>query len=375
MRSRLSLVIVVLTATFCVGAAYAQDSASTPIIAVFDIEDRKSGLNADEIMALGDYQASKLGEGGCYRIVPRGKIHERLREQKAESHKTCYDQSCQIELGRELAAQFTVSTSISRLGNTCIVTAAIFDLKKAATLKTASAKAACQAEGMLAALDTIVAKLSDCKTGGRALVAPKKDGPEGNDPIAKVEDPIIKKLEQEKAGQLAAMDKPPESEFEIEDFFFGGVVTIAPSPDLALVKSDATNSDVKLTYGVNLTFEWRIIDYLLLGFGARPLFTSDLTVTTTSLRFGGFIEVTERFVVTAIGIGGLSGWKKGDAEMDLGFHLGAEVGFWYFFSKSFGLGGSLGSLYESKAVGGSDQVSTEGTGIILLTSLGVMIGF
>jgi len=359
---------MLLAVTIGAGRADAQDFKNIPIIAVFDIEDRKSGLTAEEILALGDYQASKLGESGCYRIVPRGKIHERLREQKKESHKTCYDQSCQIELGRELAAQFTVSTSISRLGNTCILTSAIFDLKKAATLKTASAKAACQAEGLLGALDTIVVKLSDCKMASRPLEPPIKDEP-------KVKDPIANEPEQPETGEFTPMDKPLEKEFEIEDFLFGVVLTFAPSPNLTLVKADQTNTDVKLTYGVNLTFEWRIIDYLLLGFGARPLFTKDLVVSSTSLRFGGFFEVTERFVITVIGMGGVSGWKKGDLEMELGFHLGAEVGFWYFFSKSFGLGGSLGSLYESKAVGVTDQVGTEGTGIILLTSLGVLIAF
>jgi len=139
--------------------ARAQQKKPSPVVAVFEIENRGSPLTGDELIALTEYLGTKLGERGRFQIIPRQEIKKRLVQQKQDSFKQCYDQSCQIEVGRELAAQFTVSTSISKVGRTCIVTSALFDLRKAATTTTASAKGPCTADDLLVAMDKIAAKL------------------------------------------------------------------------------------------------------------------------------------------------------------------------------------------------------------------------
>ena len=155
-----------------------------PVVAVFEIENRGSPLTGDELIALTDYLGTKLGERGRFQIIPRQEIRKRLVQQKKASFKACYDQSCQIEVGRELAAQFTVSTSISRVGRTCIITSALYDLRKAATTTTASAKGPCTADDLLAAMDKIADKLE----GGKP--APVK--PPAPQPVArKVETPTL----------------------------------------------------------------------------------------------------------------------------------------------------------------------------------------
>jgi hypothetical protein len=140
-------------------SARAEEKKPPPVVAVFEIENRGSPLSYDELIALTDYLGTKLGERGRFQIIPRQEIKKRLVQQKQDSFKACYDQSCQIEVGRELAAQFTVSASISKVGRTCIVTSALFDLRKAATTTTASAKGPCTADDLLAAMDKIAAKL------------------------------------------------------------------------------------------------------------------------------------------------------------------------------------------------------------------------
>ncbi|MBW1807039.1 MAG: hypothetical protein JRJ87_02510, partial [Deltaproteobacteria bacterium] len=110
MRAKILLAVPFLLLPLCV---FAQDEKVAPILAVFEIENRGSPLSAQELLSLSDYLASKLGEGGNFRIIPRDEIRKRLLIQKAESHKACYDKSCQIEIGRELAAQMTVSASIN----------------------------------------------------------------------------------------------------------------------------------------------------------------------------------------------------------------------------------------------------------------------
>jgi hypothetical protein len=157
MTVRLTAILLIFLAAS--SPARAQQKKPPPVVAVFEIENRGSPLTGDELIALTDYLGTKLGERGRFQIIPRQEIKKRLVQQKQDSFKACYDQSCQIEVGRELAAQFTVSASISRVGRTCIVTSALFDLRKAATTTTASAKGPCTADDLLAAMDKIAAKL------------------------------------------------------------------------------------------------------------------------------------------------------------------------------------------------------------------------
>jgi len=131
----------------------------TSIVAVFKIENRGTSLTSEELLTLTDYLGTRLGEQGRYQIVPRNEIRKRLLDQKQESYKACYDQSCQIEIGRELSAQYTVSASISKVGSLCILTAAMYDLRKAATEKTATAKGPCDVDNLVEAVESIVAKL------------------------------------------------------------------------------------------------------------------------------------------------------------------------------------------------------------------------
>ncbi len=169
MRTKIFLIFTVLLLPLCV---FAQDDKPVPIVAVFEIENRGSPLTPQELLSLSDYLASKLGEGGNFRIVPRDEIRKRLLVEKAESHKACYDKSCQIEVGRELAAQMTVSSSINKIGSLCVISAGLFDLKKGATLRTATAKASCNPDEMVTALEEIAAKLE-----GKKVIVPqiKKD--------------------------------------------------------------------------------------------------------------------------------------------------------------------------------------------------------
>lgn len=129
-----------------------------PIIALFDMEDKESGISTKVLSKLTDLLAIYLAENG-YQVIPRDQLRTRLRAQKTESQKQCYDQSCQVELGRELAATKSVSTQIIKMGGTCHLTAALLDLKRATTEKAASAKAECSEIGLSAGVEEIAKKL------------------------------------------------------------------------------------------------------------------------------------------------------------------------------------------------------------------------
>jgi len=117
-----------LAVVFPLALVAAQDR---PVMAVFDLEDRGAGVAEQSRENLTQLLMVKLAECG-YQVVPREQIRERIREQQKESYKACYDESCQIELGRELAAQKSLSSQLMKIGTSCQLGATIFDLKKSA---------------------------------------------------------------------------------------------------------------------------------------------------------------------------------------------------------------------------------------------------
>jgi ankyrin repeat protein len=130
------------------------------IVAVFDVETKGVKLKKDFIDGLSSLLAMKLAEHGNYKVVPRDSLKARLAEQKTESYKVCYDQNCQIELGRELAAEKTLSCQIIKLGSQCSITVALYDLKSAATEKAATASSGCQEDNLVSSLGDLVKKVA-----------------------------------------------------------------------------------------------------------------------------------------------------------------------------------------------------------------------
>lgn len=97
---------------------------------------------------------------GGYKIVPREQIRLRLQQEKADSYRACYDEACQIELGKEVAAEKSLATRILKVGDTCVATSKLYDLKTATSEKAASARAACDPEGLLEGIDQLAKELS-----------------------------------------------------------------------------------------------------------------------------------------------------------------------------------------------------------------------
>jgi hypothetical protein len=133
--------------------------SQSPIVAVFDIEIQRLTFEREFLNGLTDYLAIRLAESGKYQVIPRSALKERLAESKMTSYKECYDQSCQIELGRELAAEKTLATQIVKLGSRCSVSIALYDLKKAATETAATTSGACDEDGLAGSLDAVVDKM------------------------------------------------------------------------------------------------------------------------------------------------------------------------------------------------------------------------
>lgn len=129
-----------------------------PVVAVFDFEGDLAG-NGPLSGELAGYLATRLAERIGYRVVPPEQVRARLLQEKQQSFRACYDSSCQIELGRALAAQKTVATRVLRAGEVCALTTTFYDLGTETTERATSVRTRCEPDALLLGVDQVVAQL------------------------------------------------------------------------------------------------------------------------------------------------------------------------------------------------------------------------
>lgn len=105
----------------------------TVVVAVFDVQDSSSSLGEGTIDQSTEYLAAQLVEQAQFRIVPRAQLRSRLLDEKRESYQACFDELCQIELGKAVAAEKSLQTRLLRIGATCALTATLYDLRSETT--------------------------------------------------------------------------------------------------------------------------------------------------------------------------------------------------------------------------------------------------
>ncbi|HOX43473.1 MAG TPA: hypothetical protein PK668_07745 [Myxococcota bacterium] len=120
------------------GPAAPAPGQAAPLLAVMNVELASAGFRPELSEPVTDYLATKLAEGGKLRVVPRGQLRAQLGQEKASSYQACFDQACQIELGKALAAELVLAVKVVRLGSACSLTGSLFDLKTEATLRAAA---------------------------------------------------------------------------------------------------------------------------------------------------------------------------------------------------------------------------------------------
>lgn len=131
----------------------AEGSRARAVVAVFAIEAEGVRLPKQSLRHLHDYLSTRVAATGRFEVVAASEVRRELRRLKAESYEACYDQACQIEIGKEVAAEKSMSVKVLELADGCTTTLNLYDLRKA-TLESASlARSACDERGILEALD------------------------------------------------------------------------------------------------------------------------------------------------------------------------------------------------------------------------------
>lgn len=130
------------------------------VIAVFDIADPSGLLKGPTLEALSEYLAAQLTATAGAKVVPRAQLRQRLVKERKKSYKRCYDESCQIEMGKAVAAQKSLATKILRVGKLCAIAASLYDLRSETTEGAATVDTSCQEDALLAGVKALVRKLA-----------------------------------------------------------------------------------------------------------------------------------------------------------------------------------------------------------------------
>lgn len=133
--------------------------AQRPVIAVFDIEDKSRAFGRELTDNLTDYLGARVTEEGRFRVVPRSELLAQLREGKASSYKDCFDERCQIELGKAVAASKVLMTKLIRVGEACAISATLFDLATEAAESAATVRTACAEQALMDGLEDLTGRL------------------------------------------------------------------------------------------------------------------------------------------------------------------------------------------------------------------------
>ena len=170
-------------------AAPATAEAPRPVVAVLGLQNEGAPLKKPFVNRMSAYISVQLVSSGRYAAVPNDAVKRALSEKKAESYRECYAESCQIEIGQEVAASKVLSGKILKAGERCIVTLSLFDLRKAAQERAATGRGACSEGGVLASIDAAFRGLvggSRTRTAPSSLNVPAIEAPDYGDPDAEL---------------------------------------------------------------------------------------------------------------------------------------------------------------------------------------------
>ena len=140
--------------------------AKTWVIAVMDVEqvtNSGKGVDSNTVRSLGDQLRIFMAQAGV-RTIDRSSqekaFKSQLQDMKSESYKDCYDDSCQIELGKALAASHILRSRIAQFGSKCVLNVELIDLRSEVTVKAASSRGVCEPEGFLGMSEEVAQTLS-----------------------------------------------------------------------------------------------------------------------------------------------------------------------------------------------------------------------
>ncbi|HOX45971.1 MAG TPA: hypothetical protein PK668_20380 [Myxococcota bacterium] len=136
--------------------------ARREVLAVFDVQDVASRFKGKEaeLVQLTTFLATAMAATGKFTVVPREQLRQRLLEEKKDSYRACYDNACQIELGKAVAAEKTLATQLIQVGAECAVVANVYDLRSETAATAAMVQTACGEAQLLDAMRQVAEQIA-----------------------------------------------------------------------------------------------------------------------------------------------------------------------------------------------------------------------
>ncbi len=130
-----------------------------PVVAVFPLNGKGTGFKTAELERLTEYVSAQVTASKKYQVVPQSEIRSAIKNQVKKSYKQCFDEKCQIEIGKSIAAEKTIFGGISKFGKRCMVNFTLYDLEKATSEEAGSARGGCGEDDVLNLLDVALGQL------------------------------------------------------------------------------------------------------------------------------------------------------------------------------------------------------------------------
>jgi len=165
---------LILAAALLAGPARAEPPAKkkAPVIAIFNTDDRNTGLERAELDMLSDDLTAGVERAlAGYEVVAPRALKRALVEALKGKFDACYDKLCQFSLGKEVDADYVLSSTLSRVGKG-LLTAVIWNVERKVSVVTATAKGGCDREALIGSVGRAAgkfkAKLRPSPTGKNA---------------------------------------------------------------------------------------------------------------------------------------------------------------------------------------------------------------
>ena len=264
--------LIVAVATLGGPAAWAAAPAGArPVVAVFAIENKGAQLEPSSGERIADYVGAQLVAYGGFLVVPPETLRQALAKQKAESYRDCYDESCRIEIGQELAAEKALAGAVARIGTRCVVTLKLYDLRQSAQEAAGTAKGSCDEDGVLDSIETALRRLV-----GRPQVVRTPPKPASRTAERASDRALLKRAEQAQRGAQNAHAEP-ERPYEVLVDAWGAVSKIARASAITRGLRLATIERFLLDFPNNNPYHWAATTFsTALAGGLEPLEATDM---------------------------------------------------------------------------------------------------
>jgi hypothetical protein len=152
------------------------DAANKPVLAVLDFA--KEGVSDQEMRSIISLLTSAVFKSGKYDVIDVAQRDSLLKEIEF-SASDCTDQSCQIQMGKMLSAEYIVVGSLGKVGTKWVFASKLLQTESAKTLSTA--------DGVYKDLDELVAGIPalvrELTGSGGTTAAVRQSGPISVRPI------------------------------------------------------------------------------------------------------------------------------------------------------------------------------------------------